>query len=198
MPQGAVAKIPAALTMIIGSAVGLGCSGRRGGHVSAPQRPRSSATAAALAAGWWASGVLRPAASRSPRTHRGARQNTRPASQQTISAAQSREAATTSRPSQRANAGIPEVNDPADLGCKRGLSVAWNTWTNSPPSACMQRPPHGGCNCRPGQRRPRESSHRADRAPRGVDRRHGSVPDQPLSLTLGDAYHDCRIEGMKI
>src|SRR5215472_10141135 len=29
----------------------------------------------------------------------------------------------------------------------------------------MQRPADGCCNCRPGQRHPRESSHRADRAP---------------------------------
>ena len=32
-------------------------------------------------------------------------------------------------------------------------------------SACMQRPADGCCSCRPGQRHPRESSHRADRAP---------------------------------
>lgn len=55
MLQGAVATTSATLTMIIGSAVGPGCSGRRLACLNEPQRPRSSAPAAAAAADWWAS-----------------------------------------------------------------------------------------------------------------------------------------------
>ena len=54
------------------------------------------------------------------------------------------------------------INDPGDLGCKREPGAPGRAGGQS---ACMQRPADGCCNCRPGQRHPRESSHRADRAP---------------------------------